>query len=140
MCPVLFKLTSGWIITRLRYQELLCKSDQSELEKLSPYYLAIYAINPQFTRITCYPLTTTSILKVTLEVQDDLPKTTPFLAKTFKLFQIIHTTGISKVKTKYLTEFYLAYTFSAQEINQLKATLLNYKEILQCTVELVNQL
>ena len=137
---VISKLTSGWIITRSRYQELLCKSDQVELTNLSSYYLAVYAINSQFTRITCYPINTTSIIKVTLEVQDDLPKTTPFLLKTFKTFQIIHTTGISKIKAVYLTEFYLAYPFSTEEISQLKSTLLNHKQIFQCSIESISQL
>jgi hypothetical protein len=140
MNPVISKLTSGWIITRSRYQELLCQPDRSELKNLSAYYLVVYSINPQFTRITCYPISTTSIIKITLEVQDDLPITTPFLVKAFKSFEIIHTTGISKIKTIYLAEFYLACPFSVEEINQLKSTLLNHKEILQCSIESISQL
>jgi hypothetical protein len=101
-------ITEAILTSKEKFKSMLMPKNFPFYYDNSKMILAVYAIYPKLTRITCYPVSTNEIWIIRLlfskldesQVQD--------YNKLIQNYQIYHTTGIQEKNSEYIIETYFS--------------------------------
>jgi hypothetical protein len=101
------KLTQAVLIPPDRYDALILIPGLKKSIAAETNFLCIYALENQFTRITCYPVATTKIWKFQISIESITSDIIERIGLIFKSLSPIHTTGVCQYEGHFLIENYI---------------------------------
>ncbi|XEO78008.1 hypothetical protein WKT22_03047 [Candidatus Lokiarchaeum ossiferum] len=130
-------ITEGFIRSKSVYDSLLLSDKLPQLYSLETKFLIIYAIYPKLSRITCYPIKSTLIWKLKIVLTSSNAKIVSRIASFLKMYEIIHTTGISAQNEKYIVENYITGKNSWEQAIDLSLEINKIAEVEKCSIEII---
>ena len=131
-------ITEGFIRDKGIYDTLLISPNLPRIYSPDTLFLIIYAIYPQLSRITCYPVKSSVVWKIKIELLSSNTKIVTEIASLLKPFEIIHTTGLSLKNEMYMVENYISGNNKWQSAIELAERIGKLQKINHCTIEIVD--
>lgn len=127
-------ITYGFIISKLKFSQLLISDTLPDKYTPKQKFLIIYAIYPKIARITLYPVEKIDIFKIKIQCNTSNPNIVKEITSCFSKNTFIHTTGLMQKNEKYVIENYM-------EMNEAWDTLKeNIRKIAQFSTVMKSQI
>ncbi len=130
-------ITEGFVREKAVYDQLLISESLPHIYSQDTFFLIVYAIYPKLSRITCYPVKSSSIWKIKIISLSSNVKVISSITSLLKPFEVIHTTGISVKNDTYIVENYIVGSNNWQSAMDLVDRIGKIQNISLCSIEVI---